>query len=94
MKRNTLFFWLALICAAFAPFTFWPLGIVGIVLAANAKHWILALMIGFVLDVLYGAPPVNFHALFFPLTMFAVLVIAVRTVAGKYILKRGRGETL
>jgi|GEM_PF-5558404 len=94
MKKNRFIFWLAFAGVVAAPFVYWPLGVIGIVLAAASEYWTLSILGGVILDVLYGVPPANFHSVFFPLTLFAIVAIVIRIASEKYVLKRGREETL
>lgn len=90
-KRGDI--WLALLCVVGGILFFWPLGVVGIAIAAFSNRFIVAVLYGISFDVLYGPPP-NFHFLLFPFTLFAVLAILARIVALRYVRRKGRGDFL
>jgi len=80
------------VCAAAAGLAllgvllWWPLGILAIVLATLGRHFLCALLIGVVLDVLWGVPPSGFFgSLVIPCTLFALVAICARIVAGKFL---------
>ena len=68
-----------LIIAAGFLFGFWPLALVGVVLAVALGHWVSALLFGLLLDVAYGVPVGFFHFVYFPITLFAVVSVIVRS---------------
>lgn len=57
---------------------FWPLSIVGILLAALAGRWVTALLLGLLIDIAYGTPVGRLHFLLFPFTLLALLGILTR----------------
>ena len=68
--------------------SFWPLSIVGIGLAAFTNRWILAIALGLLLDIAYGAPVGKWHVLFMPFTIVALVCIFLYYVASRYMRKR------
>ena len=97
MRRNGNKSWVyvpAIVCTMLAPFFFWPLGLLGIFVAAFMQLPVLAVVLGLVLDVVYGSPPASFHFVLFPFTLFAVLAVLVRTFANRYVVKRRREDVL
>lgn len=73
---------------------FWPLSLLGIVLAAVARRWISAICIGLLLDLAWGAPVGLAHFLYFPFTILAVASVLIRLWSARYFMDRGRQETL
>ncbi len=86
MTRQALIRWLSVLCALLAPLTAWPLGVLGILAAVAARGALLALGLGLFLDLMYGAPPVRFHSFLYPFTFLAVLALAIRIVAERYVI--------
>ncbi len=68
----------------------WPLSLFGIAIAALSGRWISAVVIGLLLDIAYGAPIGRLHFLYFPFTIFALLVALVRYYVESYIRKSSR----
>lgn len=68
----------------------WPLGLIGIALAALSGPWIFAVGIGILLDIAYGAPVGLWHFLYFPFTLFALVVAGVRYYLAAYMRKSSR----
>jgi hypothetical protein len=73
---------------------FWPLSILGIILAAASGRWFSALIIGILLDLAWGAPVGLAHYLYFPFTLVAVVSALARLWGGRYFIDRGRQERL
>jgi len=63
----------ALMLLGFA-LSFWPLGGIGIVLAALQGRFFSAIGIGLVLDIAYGAPTGTLHFLYIPFTFAAAVL--------------------
>ncbi len=81
------------IAAAGFLLPFWPLGLFGVAIAALSGHWIGAVIIGLLLDLAYGTPLGRLHALYFPFTIFALLVALVRYYVAAYV-RKGSSNTL
>ncbi len=71
---------------------FWPLAVFGVLLATVSGHWVTAILLGFLLDLAYGAPG-WLHYIYFPLTALAVVGSVLRVVIVGKLRKRG-GDTL
>lgn len=54
---------------------FWPLSVVGILLAALTGRWITAILLGLLLDIAYSTPIGRLHFLLFPFALLALLGI-------------------
>jgi hypothetical protein len=67
---------------------FWPLEIIGILVAAGGGVPLMALGIGLLLDLAYGAPLGLAHYLYFPFTIAAFLAIGGRLLAGRFMIER------
>lgn len=82
------------ICAA-AGFLlpWWPLSVVGILLAAFAGRYFFAIALGLLLDVAYGAPVGRWHVLYFPFALLGIAAAAVRYWGVRYV-RRGPRDTL
>ncbi|HVV39135.1 MAG TPA: hypothetical protein VHD31_02300 [Candidatus Paceibacterota bacterium] len=73
---------------------FWPMEVVGILLAALTGHWIFAIALGLLLDVAYGVPTGFFHMLFFPFTLLALASVALRRFGLRYFIDASPQDTL
>ncbi len=73
---------------------FWPLAVVGILLAALSGRVVFAIAIGLLLDIAYGAPLQTAHMLFFPFAAVAVVGILARVLGKKYILSKDTQDSL
>lgn len=95
MKKNTTWLLAVSFVLAAAGFLlpFWPLSALGILLLAFSGRFILAIALGLLLDIAYGAPVGRFHFLYFPFTIFAVLSDAARFFASRY-LRQSPTDTL
>lgn len=63
---------------------FWPVSVAGVLLAAVLGRWVSALILGLLLDVVYGVPQGFLHIIYFPVTLFALLAVVARSlVAGR-----------
>jgi hypothetical protein len=56
-------------------FPFWPLSVLGIALAAFSGRWVLAVALGLLLDIAYGAPIGRWHVLYVPFTLAALACV-------------------
>lgn len=72
----------------------WPLSIAGILLAAFSGRIIFAVLVAFVLDIAWGAPTGLAQYLYFPVTLVALVSIAVRLLSSRFLLQRGSPEHL
>lgn len=73
----------ALACGVVAAgflFGFWPLCLIGVMLAAALGRSVSALLLGLLLDVAYGVPAGFLHVVYFPITLFAVASVLVQTM--------------
>ncbi len=68
-------------------FGFWPLSIAGVLLAAFAGRFVVAILLGLLLDVAYGTPLGRLHFLLFPFTSLALLGIIARHIKLRYFRK-------
>lgn len=73
---------------------FWPLSVVGILLAALSGRWIFAIAIGLLLDIAYGAPMGSAQFLYFPFTLVALLGVVIRYFGRKYLFNKNIPSTL
>lgn len=67
---------------------FWPLAVFGVALATISGHWITAILLGFLLDLAYGAPGL-LHYIYFPITLSAVVGTVLRIVIAGKLRTRG-----
>ena len=61
-------------------FGFWPLCLMGVMLAAALGRSASALLLGLFLDVVYGVPAGFLHLVYFPFTLFALASVLVQTM--------------
>ncbi len=73
---------------------FWPLEALGILLAALTGHWIVAIMIGLLLDLANGAPFGMLHFLYIPFTLLAIVASGARRFGLRYFMNSSTQETL
>jgi hypothetical protein len=96
MSKKLIWWMLALslmLAAAGLLLPFWPLSFLGMLLAALLGRWILAIILGLVLDSIYGAPIGSLHVLYFPFTLAALVAVVLRYYVSAFILP-GRKDTL
>ncbi|MDE1924770.1 MAG: hypothetical protein KGH79_01135 [Patescibacteria group bacterium] len=89
MKKNTTWLLAVSFVLAAAGFLlpFWPLSAAGILVLACSGRFILAIALGLLLDIAYGAPIGRFHFLFFPFIILAAAGGAARYAAMHYLRK-------
>ena len=67
---------------------YWPLSLAGVLIAAFGGQWILATVLGLLLDIFYGRPPAGWlHAVSFPFAALAVFVSLLRVFVTRYLRK-------
>lgn len=66
----------------------WPLSVLAVLLAAFVGRPVTAILLGLLLDLLWGPPPGAWHALQFPLTLAAALAAGAALFLRRYL--RGR----
>ena len=86
MKRSTWIFAISFLLAAVGfLWPFWPLAAAGILLAALAGRPYVALALGLLLDIAYGAPLGHWHFLYVPFTLLAALAVCARYFGARYL---------
>ncbi len=95
-KNRSYFFFAFAFALAAGGFlaSFWPLEVLGIVLAGLAGHPIYAIGLGILLDLAYGAPTGHLHVLLFPMTALALLAVLSRRYGGKYFFDSSKQDRL
>lgn len=73
---------------------FWPLSVVGILIAALSGRYFFAIVMALMLDVGSGAPIGTWHFLFVPFTIVAIAASMARVMAGRYFLDKTPLDTL
>jgi hypothetical protein len=73
---------------------FWPLCILGILLAGLSGRYIFALAMAVLLDLGSGVPTGLLHYLFVPFTVLAILASLLRLYASAYFLDKTPPDTL
>lgn len=73
---------------------FWPLSVVGILLASLSGRYVFALIVGLLLDLGSGIPTGLLHYLFVPFTIVAVCASLLRLFGGAYFLDKTPPDTL
>jgi len=92
-RRWTLAVFAALTLGGFL-LPFWPLCAAGIVALAVWGRWLIAIMLGLLLDVAWGPAPGLLHYLYLPFTALAASAALVRLIGSKYFINRAPPETL
>jgi hypothetical protein len=64
--------------------SYWPLCLMGLLVAAASGQYLAAVLIGLVLDVLYGAPVGQWHFLHVPFTLIAFVLCAAHYFLSAY----------
>ena len=82
----------ALLAAGFL-FSFWPVSLLGLVLAAVSGQYPAAVLIGLVMDTAYGAPVGRLHLVYVPFTLLSLAACALRFYVPAYF-RRGDSGTL
>ena len=73
-----------LIVAAGFLFGVWPLSLLGIVFVAVLGHSVSTILLGLLLDVVYGVPTGFLHMMYFPFSIFAAIsVLAHALIRGR-----------
>ena len=73
---------------------FWPLCVLGILLAAFSGHWIYAISFGVLLDVAYGTPTGLVRFIYLPFTVLALIAIGTRSLGSRYLLEKAPPEKI
>ncbi|HVV15408.1 MAG TPA: hypothetical protein VHD55_03355 [Candidatus Paceibacterota bacterium] len=94
-KQSYFFFAFAFALAAGGFLaSFWPLEVLGMLLAGVAGHPVYAIGLGILLDLAYGAPTGHLHMLLFPMTALAILAVLGRRYGGKYFFDASEQDRL
>jgi hypothetical protein len=72
----------------------WPLCVLGVALLSLWGRWFVALVVGLLLDLAWGAPVGLAHFLYFPFTATAVVAALARFVGSRYLINRDLPERL
>ena len=95
MSRNR---WLVALISLVATGSFlieaWPLSLAGIVAMAFVGRGLLAIPMGFLFDLAFGAPLGLAAYAFFPFTIVALAVLALRYGVRGYFINRASRDTL
>ena len=75
--------------AAGFVFSFWPLGALGLLLAAAMGQYGSAIILGLLMDVAYGKPVGMWHFLYVPFTLLSFIVIALHYSLSSYFREGG-----
>jgi hypothetical protein len=78
----------SMLCVAAFVFEFWPLAVLGIITAGFGGASFVALILGIVIDLMYGSPGGWFSYLLFPFTIVACITIGGRVAGTKYLFER------
>jgi hypothetical protein len=93
MYRSKLIYSVAAIIlfAAGFLFSFWPLCLLGLLLAAFTGQYVTAVLIGLLLDALYGAPVGRLHMVPVPFTLLAFITSALYYYLSAYFREGNTG---
>jgi hypothetical protein len=72
---------------------FWPLSLLGVLLAAATGRYIASIVLGLLLDVVYGAPVGHWHVVYVPFTLAAFIASIAHWYLGAYF-RDGESDTL
>lgn len=73
---------------------FWPLCIVGLLIAALSGRYVFAILMALLLDLGSGVPTGVLHYILVPYTALAVITALLRVYAGAYFLDKTPPGTL
>ncbi len=73
---------------------FWPLCIIGILIAALSGRYVFAIIMALLLDLGSGMPTGLLHYLFVPFTVLAIAASLLRVFGGAYFLDKTPPDTL
>jgi hypothetical protein len=73
---------------------FWPLSALGLILLSLWGRWLVALLLGLLIDVAWGAPVGALHFIYFPFAALALVVALARLYGARYFIDRTPSETL
>jgi hypothetical protein len=65
---------------------FWPFALFGVIVAALSGQWFAALLLGVLLDLIYGTPPGAWHFLHVPFTLLALLIVLLEHYSATYFI--------
>jgi hypothetical protein len=95
MKKNSWIIALIFVVTAGSfLIEFWPLAAAGVIAMGFVGRGLLALPLGLLLDLAYGAPAGPVAYVFFPFTIAALLVVIVRYWSVRYFFDRTSRDTL
>lgn len=76
--------------------SFWPLCLLGLLVAAAAGQYVLAVVIGIFLDVVYGPPPTGYlgymHILHVPFMLLSITLCAIHYYVAFYFREGNTGR--
>jgi hypothetical protein len=91
MRKNPALIAVSLLLVASAfLLPLWPLGLLGLLLLAVTGRYVVAVIVGLLLDVTYGVPTGMLHVLYVPFTLLALLVSILRYTLSGYFRDEGR----
>jgi len=73
---------------------FWSLAALAVVAAAFLGEIVMALILGLLLDLVYGAPTGTFSFLLFPFTLLALLCVVGERTGVRMLFDRSESDTL
>lgn len=73
---------------------FWPLCVVGILIATLSGRYVFGIIVALLIDVGSGVPTGILHYLFVPFTILAIAATLLRVFAGSYFLDKTPPGTL
>ncbi len=73
---------------------FWPLAVVGVLIATLSGRYVFGVVMALMLDVAWGVPTGILHYLYFPFTLLAFAAILARIFGRRYFFNRNSQETL
>ncbi len=73
---------------------FWPLSVVGVLIAALSGRFVFAIVMGLLLDLGSGIPTGLLHYVFVPFTLLAAVAALVRLFGATYFLDKTPQDTL
>lgn len=94
MSKFRLIYSIAALLAVVLGFglPFWPLSVLGLLVAATAGQYVLAIAIGIFLDVVYGSPLGYLHLVRVPFMLFSIALCAVHYYIAFYFREGNTGR--
>lgn len=96
MRRMTKWIYIFSFILAAAGFLipFWPLSVLGVLVAVAAGRWLFGVLLALLIDIAWGMPTGLLARLYFPLALLAAVLATVRYALSRRLLDKNPPERL